>query len=58
LADPDKKAAYRLAAREKNRSEWNLAIGDALIPPTIIEIDPRGSGKTVPFGNTFLKTAC
>jgi hypothetical protein len=47
LADPDKKAAYKLAAREKNRSEWNLAIGDALTPPTIIEIDPsRYSGQT------------
>ena len=40
LADPDKKAAYTPAARQKNRSEWNLAIGDALTPPTIIEIDP------------------
>jgi hypothetical protein len=29
-----------MATLEKNRSEWNLAIGNALTPPTIIEIDP------------------
>jgi hypothetical protein len=42
LANPTKKAAYTPAARQKNRSEWNLAIGDSLTPPTITEIDPSG----------------
>ena len=39
LADPAKRADYREASQAKRRSVWNLAIGDAKTPPSIVNID-------------------